>query len=885
MLALVALAVCALAGRQFVREARSDSDARGGGGTLEAVSSMRGEQASGTPAPTSRPVASPAADRAASVLRGRVVDRGGIPVNHAEVRVFLHVPNDQTVYATADSFDVRRPVDADAHFAVLVPRHGKFFVMAVAKGFASAARDWVNPGEDCELVVDVPAVISGCVLHKDSSRPLAGAKIRLWLDGSPTGPVQECTSDAEGAYRFSDLGAGRVYLWTWLEGFVHQGDDVMLEPGLAASHDVRLDPGLQISGRVVAAETGRPIAGAHVGGPERLVRTDAQGGFTMGGLTPGYYDLGAWLNGWLPGQLSVVVNAGRVPDDLVFALRPARTVSGVVIDEAGHPLDHASVRTWSESVATGPDGRFSVTSGVDKGHESDKWITANCPGYTPAVIVDAEGVSGDVTFRLEPADVTVSGRVRTLDGAPIAGARVTCHPSPQGATGTDDAGAFVFERCERRTSFQVRAIAAGFAEASCETKPPEGERTTSLEVTLGPTAGELRVSGVVVDESGGGIEGALVALQSRDWERLGSARTAPDGTFEAGVRQRNNRPVSASVTADGFLPEGAWLDARALTPVRIVLRRSGQIRGRVVDSATGDPVRQASIRLQPGPDLPASQYWGGTGQTADFAFGAAPGTYWIVAESAEHLASAPMRIDVVAGSSTDAGTIALVRAGAIEGVIRSASGSAERLGVVVASPERGACRWPAWTDSTGWFHIDGLALGTWEVFGVDEKSPHWRADDKPVFLCSMGSVEVSGQVVARIDGRMLTPATLSVAAMAEPEPGADVVGGAPWITSKLDFLAANVPDPETGSGYFDLTVESLTGIPIAVSDNGWRFSSTIAGRWWGKGLRSEVSLSTLPAGSYKLTLKGAGRESVETTVRLDSGQRRRISLELPRPGR
>src|SRR5207302_4590961 len=140
-------------------------------------------------------------------------------------------------------------------------------------------------GDVVELVADVPATVTGHVVRRDTGEPVKGAMIHVYVPVSEQ-RIREATSDESGGYSFTGLPAGRVSLSTWIDGFAGQWDDVTVEAGEAKRHEVSLGRGVVITGKVVDAETGSPIEGARVGGPERSVPTDAAGAFTMAGLEP-----------------------------------------------------------------------------------------------------------------------------------------------------------------------------------------------------------------------------------------------------------------------------------------------------------------------------------------------------------------------------------------------------------------------------------------------------------------------------------------------------------------------------------------------------------------------------------------------------------------------
>lgn len=111
-----------------------------------------------------------------------------------------------------------------------------------------------------------------------------------------------------------------------------------------------------VSGRVVDAASGEPVAGARVmvgpisrTGNAKLATSDTAGGFLADGLPPGTYMVSASHNEY-PGALHLAqagtrieVQAGKENTGITMKLKPAGTISGVVLDDGGEPLSECGV--------------------------------------------------------------------------------------------------------------------------------------------------------------------------------------------------------------------------------------------------------------------------------------------------------------------------------------------------------------------------------------------------------------------------------------------------------------------------------------------------------------------------------------------------------------
>jgi len=137
----------------------------------------------------------------------------------------------------------------------------------------------------------------------------------------------------------------------------------------ASSRTPATSPTFRISGKVIDAITGQPLARASVSvnppnspntpnPPDsgRLEITDDEGVFAFTGLPPGKYVLSARHRGYVAQMYqqheffttAIIVGPGLQSENLIFGLRPAASISGVVDDESGDPVRHASVLLYRQ---------------------------------------------------------------------------------------------------------------------------------------------------------------------------------------------------------------------------------------------------------------------------------------------------------------------------------------------------------------------------------------------------------------------------------------------------------------------------------------------------------------------------------------------------------
>jgi len=117
----------------------------------------------------------------------------------------------------------------------------------------------------------------------------------------------------------------------------------------------------RIAGTVVNSVTRQPVAGAqlnlapveHVGQRVDAI-AGADGRFAFAGLPAGKYVLAGQRHGLLQALTgSIVAGHGQDTESIVLALVPPGAVTGKVVDDAGEPVEHASVELLSSRIVSG----------------------------------------------------------------------------------------------------------------------------------------------------------------------------------------------------------------------------------------------------------------------------------------------------------------------------------------------------------------------------------------------------------------------------------------------------------------------------------------------------------------------------------------------------
>jgi uncharacterized GH25 family protein len=304
-------------------------------------------------------------------------------------------------------------------------------------------------------------------------------------------------------------------------------------------------------------------------------------------------------------------------DETVFAMRKGETISGLVRDEDGKPVENATVRV----LATTPDKvkKLPYQSLYDYPVTTDKqgrWICDLLPQNMTRVslkflheeyVSDATygqtttGVSveqlreGKVVSVLKKG-TTVLGMVSDADGKPIAGASVyqgsdrfgSKHPR----TKTDAKGLFRFPN-SRQGRMILTFYAKGFAPELKEVQVQPNIRVIRMKLKPGKT---LTIH--TVDRKGKPLAGVLVAADTWRDHRSLCDLPEPRRTNKEGVFVWNDAPADA---IEFDILKAGFMDRRnvSLTPQDkphvVTFARPLAITGSVVDSKSGKPIDRFQV--------------------------------------------------------------------------------------------------------------------------------------------------------------------------------------------------------------------------------------------------------------------------------------------------
>ena len=603
-------------------------------------------------------------------------------------------------------------------------------IVAVADGRITRGIDF-----SLEAIPVGEGSIAGKVLTDEGSDAIIGAEVYVMsLDNPFVGGWTQ--ADASGDYVVDGLFAGSYIVQAVAPGFVGELYDntvrfdeatpvVVTEPGTTRNINFSLGVGATITGRVVDGD-GNPVAGVMInamldtrgsGDSADFSRgfgyavTDEDGQYIMSGIEGGSYLVSAsywgpwmevieWYDNASSHETATPVNAANnaTTSGIDFVLEIPTFdgfIRGIISDNAGNPLEGAYVSIQSSvdgprfiyagavSGSDGsyiveglPDGQYIVGAVAQDGWKMSMkyWRDADSPEEADALLIYAGTPaveSVDISLDITRGTAEISGMVRLSDGTPAAGAAV---------------GVMVVDPNDSTLLFGASAMTDGYGWYSIPYLP----------------AGTYRVNATVWQDGKMGSEWYLNA----DNEMSATPVVLGDG--------EKRTDINFSLELVSYY---------------------GTVAGRVTDDATGAPIANAFIELQPSFDMPRA---GGMGYMPTYAVTDAEGRYsiesvWagdyyavVVADGAyEYYDNAThpddARLITVRGDATTTLNFGLTPrshgSGSISGVVTSLDGQRINAAVIVAIPNDGTNEafFPTVAQVSGAYRISGLADGDYYV--------------------------------------------------------------------------------------------------------------------------------------------------------------------------
>jgi protocatechuate 3,4-dioxygenase beta subunit len=413
-------------------------------------------------------------------VRGRVIDRGGRPVE--STRISVRGVEDRSVRANAAA-------DAEGNFKVGgLSSEGHLTLVAERDGYVAATVDDVDPSQNILVTLDRGGVISGRVAG------LADSDMgSVSVNGSYGASSTHAMVDSDGSFTLRGVPDGTVSVSAMKQGaqMRHSAPkQVTVSNGSAPFVQIDFADGLSVRGRVT--REGKPVPGGSIsfnpskGGQQGGVATiGPDGTYQVNGLEAGEYRIFISLYG--PNAASVsqklMVSSSMTHDvDLTGG-----TLRGRVLDAStGAPLSDVSVSLrpmGGDGVGfrqgpTDSDGRFAFDVLPDGQYR----VAAQRQGYASKQ-QDITMPGSDLELRLDGATPTVVRVVDGTTGAPViadvaASAADNKAGSGSGYHGSSDGTVKLWLASGR---YRLNVSAPGYASASADLIVPSPELRVALQ--------------------------------------------------------------------------------------------------------------------------------------------------------------------------------------------------------------------------------------------------------------------------------------------------------------------------------------------------------------------------------------------------------------------
>jgi len=685
-------------------------------------------------------------------IQGTVYDPLGSPLEGARCKV--NPMGSRTEGPPIDLTDAGIMTDADGSFLFDTLEETDYRLIVSSPQYATYQELRIQPGTDSlSIQLTDGAAVSGSVLDAETSAPISGAVVTV---NDVADVKKTAVTDGNGRYYIRGITEQRrpiAYVSVTATGFMRSGN-VQVEVAEGAEttgQDFFLERNGVVRGVVMDAN-GKPLQGISVSARKQhseqnpvmvnaapAVVSNADGSFEVVEVSPG---TGLFLEGTHSLYLttpsdSFDLTAGGQVDDMVLVMKIGGSISGVVIDEVGTPIEGAVVAVrdnWFGEVnpESLPNKSYSDAAGnwsIRSLPDGDHTLICSVPGY---LLIERSGVSvmeGHDRPNIELQMVrgaVLEGMVTELDGTPIEGARLIAIDTSDGLRkvnrSSDLTGHFHFDELGR---YPVDLIVEkkGFADI----------RLFEVAVDVAPITVQMEalggVRGTVIDESGVPLRAYSVSPRIIEGDREVTrvpARTfqSDDGSFSYDGLQPGLYNVI--IGAPGFAQEiienvtvrsNQWAELPT-----VILGQGGRVLGRVIDAQTNQPVAGAKVTVVGGNRnfLNSSLRGSGKGRRDQILTGA-DGFFEFIELSVpsvqlkiEHRAYITISVNDVTSGTADL-VIAIGAGGIIEGRILDLEGNSLAGTQVLLSGGAKGTDARVQSDRKGFFSFPGLPRGQYTV--------------------------------------------------------------------------------------------------------------------------------------------------------------------------
>ena len=438
----------------------------------------------------------------AAGLRGTVVDTNGKPIEGVSLRIYHIRTNELDRWGEYKGFFV---CEIPNTTTALTDNNGNFEFRNLPRGtsvninirhpkYASETEYRIPVAEgSLRFVLRAGAVVRGQLTYELTCEPAAGFKV-VNFDPSHRRGGASAETDENGNYELTGLHPGGYHIRVlphpdWVAIPTEQID--VPEGGLVEGVDLKLIEGGLITGRVIDADTGKPIKGVGIStigqanthswgdksNSDGVYRLRAAPGAVWVCIYSDTSEIGYYHPGDR-GKQQVKLENGQTLTDVDFKLRRSRKIQGRVVNQNGEPVAGVTVMSRFDArrralTKSGNSGEF-VLEGASPDENVELRVIHKGLGLGETTQVSA-GTDEYVTIVLRPCGV-LRGRVVDENAQPLPAVRVRLKifyrfPAENGffcssglveATLTDEHGRFEFANLIPGADYNVSVESGGF---------------------------------------------------------------------------------------------------------------------------------------------------------------------------------------------------------------------------------------------------------------------------------------------------------------------------------------------------------------------------------------------------------------------------------------
>lgn len=427
----------------------------------------------------------------------------------------------------------------------------------------------------------------------EAGQVLVGAKVHAGARDRSTGP------DGIARFRAVDLEEESIVVSMAGHATLRESVETSDDPKVTIEKTVVMHGGAEISGTVVDA-SGKQVDDAYVelepqgGGRTQTTWTDASGTFHLPDLGVGTYTAKASSKVHISAASVTVVHDGVHPKRIVLTVEPGGEISGIVVDEAGHPVPEAWVSGGNGFGETSDkDGRFVARGLVPEKYE----ITATAPlrSNLPQTVQLGRGQHLDV--RIVVTLSSLAGIVVDARGEPVEGATVYARSEAADGFGfafSDEHGRFDLGGLPPSERYKVTAQRDGSSVEGAVVETARNNR--ALRVVVNDAAmvtGRVLLAGQPVPYFGYAITESVT-------DTYGRPTPVRDDAGRFTIKDATPGTVAVVIVGPGFARKAIGdvhvVPGKTTDLGDIVVERGETIRGRVVDDR-GLGIAGATVRV------------------------------------------------------------------------------------------------------------------------------------------------------------------------------------------------------------------------------------------------------------------------------------------------